>query len=197
MSSARSSGASQPSSKSSAGASARAAPSSSAASSGAGSAGGGGGAGGAASKQQVAEARALTKLKEDLGELEDYIPWNAVVPSWGSRRSQWAKKIKESTDVAAVGKLLLALEQARALPPWPASLAGRPPCAPLHGPSRSHMAHHHHHGPLSPCLTRRVFGCLGLPLTSLPLTSLPLTAPAHLAPAHRSRPPRRPSPSKR
>ena len=65
-----------------------------------------------ASGKESAEARALHRLKEDLRELEDYIPWNAVITNWGSRRTQWARRLKDSEDVQSVGKHLLALEQA-------------------------------------------------------------------------------------
>ena len=58
------------------------------------------------------EVKKLNKLREDVRELEDYIPWNAVVPSWGGKRSAWARKLKESPDVQAVGQHLTALEAA-------------------------------------------------------------------------------------
>ena len=60
----------------------------------------------------IAAQRALAKLKSDLAELEDYIPWNAVVPSWGNRRAAWARKVRDCPDVQAVAKQLQALEQA-------------------------------------------------------------------------------------
>ena len=58
------------------------------------------------------EVKKLNKLREDVRELEDYIPWNAVVPSWGGKRSAWARKLKESPDVQAVGQHLTVLEAA-------------------------------------------------------------------------------------
>jgi hypothetical protein len=58
------------------------------------------------------EAKALTRLKEDLIELENYVPWNAVVSSWGSKRGQWGKKLEECTDVASIARHLATLEQA-------------------------------------------------------------------------------------
>ena len=58
------------------------------------------------------ENKNLAKLKADLTELEDYIPWNAVVPSWGNRRSAWARKVRECPNAWAVAKQVLLLEQA-------------------------------------------------------------------------------------
>ena len=66
----------------------------------------------AAPKLSASESRALNKLKEDLSELENYIPWNAVVANWGNRRAQWARRVKECPDTASVGKQLLILEAA-------------------------------------------------------------------------------------
>ena len=67
---------------------------------------------GCSAKLPMADARALNKLKEDLRELEDYVPWNAVVPSWGSRRAQWARRLKESPGVQTVARHLIMLEEA-------------------------------------------------------------------------------------
>ena len=63
-------------------------------------------------KLTAADSRALNKLKDDVNELENYIPWNAVVNSWGNRRTQWARRLKECPDVTAVAKQLVALEAA-------------------------------------------------------------------------------------
>ena len=52
------------------------------------------------------------KLKEDLAELENYIPWNAVVGSWDGKRLKWASKLRDSTTVQEVAVHLLALEGA-------------------------------------------------------------------------------------
>ena len=78
--------------------------------------GGGGSGGGAASnksnKSEASESKALVKLKEDLAELENYIPWNAVVGSWDGKRLKWASKLRDSTTVQEVAVHLLALEGA-------------------------------------------------------------------------------------
>ena len=94
---------------------------------------GGGGGGGESSssakpepkpktKLSKAEASAMSKLKQDLIELEDYIPWNAVVPAWGNKRTAWARRTKECESVPAVAKQLNLLEQALVepalLPEW-------------------------------------------------------------------------------
>ena len=74
------------------------------------------------SKLSKAEAGALSQLKQDLTELEDYIPWNAVVPSWGTRRAAWARRVKECEVANEVAKQLSLLEQALvepALHQWP------------------------------------------------------------------------------
>ena len=52
------------------------------------------------------------KLKQDLQELEDYIPWNAVVATWGNKRGAWARKTRDCKDTRAVTKQLELLEQA-------------------------------------------------------------------------------------
>lgn len=52
------------------------------------------------------------KLKADLLELENYIPWTAVCSSWGARRTAWARRTQECHDAQAVGKQLSALEAA-------------------------------------------------------------------------------------
>ena len=74
------------------------------------------------SKLSKAEAGALSQLKQDLTELEDYIPWNAVVPSWGTRRAAWARRVKECEVANEVAKQLSLLEQALVepalLPSW-------------------------------------------------------------------------------
>ena len=54
----------------------------------------------------------MAKLKADLIELEDYIPWNAVTATWANRRTLWARKLKECTDAPSVAKHLLQLEAA-------------------------------------------------------------------------------------
>lgn len=65
-----------------------------------------------AQKASAADQRALAKLKDDLHELENYVPWNAVVMSWGGRRAQWSKRLNECPDVSSVAKQLVALEAA-------------------------------------------------------------------------------------
>ena len=74
--------------------------------------GGGGGGGGGSSSSKGPIPAGLGKAKEDILELEDYIPWNVVVPTWGGRRMQWAKRTKECRDVASVAKQLIDLEKA-------------------------------------------------------------------------------------
>ena len=61
------------------------------------------------------EAKMLELLKQDLIELETYIPWQAVPASWGHKRNAWARKTNESIDINAVGKQLLILENVRSL----------------------------------------------------------------------------------
>ena len=59
-----------------------------------------------------AEQKAFAKLKADLTELEDYIPWQAVTASWGNRRNAWARRVRECADVPSVAKQVQLLEQA-------------------------------------------------------------------------------------
>lgn len=58
------------------------------------------------------EREELEAVKKDLGELEDYVPWGVVVPSWSSRRTAWAKKLKLCDSVELVGRQLVILEAA-------------------------------------------------------------------------------------
>lgn len=60
----------------------------------------------------AAPQHGLSRLKQDLLELEDYIPWNAVVTRWGGKRGMWARKIRECKDANAVARQLITLEQA-------------------------------------------------------------------------------------
>jgi hypothetical protein len=56
-------------------------------------------------------SQGLQKLKLDLLELEDYIPWNAVATNWANRRTVWARRLRECPDTSGVIKHLLQLEQ--------------------------------------------------------------------------------------
>lgn len=58
------------------------------------------------------EETALKKLRDELLELEDYIPWNAVVSSWTSKRTSWARRTRECLDARAVSRQLVVLESA-------------------------------------------------------------------------------------
>lgn len=73
-----------------------------------------------------AEQAALARLKQDLAELESYIPWNAVVSSWDGRRAAWARKVRDCDRAAAVAKQLSTLESALVeyalLPEWRSSI---------------------------------------------------------------------------
>jgi len=51
-----------------------------------------------------ADPVALFKLIEDLLELENHVPWRAVMPVWGSKRAAWARRTRECTEVAAVAE---------------------------------------------------------------------------------------------
>ena len=61
---------------------------------------------------KVTPQHGLAKLKQDLAELEDYIPWNAVVPSWSGRRGAWARKTRDCKDTLLVARQLSILEEA-------------------------------------------------------------------------------------
>lgn len=54
---------------------------------------------------------ALNKLIEDLLELENYIPWNAVVSVWGCKRAAWARRVRACTDLLSVIRQIIALEE--------------------------------------------------------------------------------------
>ena len=70
-------------------------------------------AGGASSSSSARPSNhGMAKLKADLLELEDYIPWNAVTATWANRRTLWARKLKECTDAQSVAKHLMQLEAA-------------------------------------------------------------------------------------
>ena len=73
-------------------------------------------------KLSKAEQKHLGKLKADVTELEDYIPWQAVSAAWGNRRNAWARRVRECPDANAVAKQVNLLEQALVghalLPDW-------------------------------------------------------------------------------
>jgi len=61
---------------------------------------------GKASKEQ-----SLRRLKQDLLELETYIPWTAVSSAWQSKRAAWERKTCEAEDAGCVVQQLLVLER--------------------------------------------------------------------------------------
>ena len=71
-----------------------------------------GGGGGKSTMSAASIKQGLAKLKSDLLELENYIPWNAVNSSWSGKRAGWARRTKDCKDTQATGKQLLMLEQA-------------------------------------------------------------------------------------
>lgn len=66
----------------------------------------------AQSKPSAKAQNNLLTLKRDVQELEDYIPWNVVVPKWSTSRSAWARKTRDCQDTSGVAKQLIVLEQA-------------------------------------------------------------------------------------
>mmetsp|Transcript_7326 Transcript_7326/g.24251 ORF Transcript_7326/g.24251 Transcript_7326/m.24251 type:complete len:356 (-) Transcript_7326:23-1090(-) len=63
-------------------------------------------AGGKASTEQ-----SVRRLKQDLLELETYIPWTAVSSAWQSKRAAWERKTCAAGDAGCVVQQLLALER--------------------------------------------------------------------------------------
>jgi hypothetical protein len=59
----------------------------------------------------LVDAAALNKVIDDLLELENYIPWGAVASVWGSKRAAWARRARECTEVPAVARHIVVLEE--------------------------------------------------------------------------------------
>ncbi|KAL1527773.1 hypothetical protein AB1Y20_009158 [Prymnesium parvum] len=55
---------------------------------------------------------AAARTRKRLAEIEERVPWGAVKKSWVQRRSEWVKQLEQTPDAAALGPLLLSLENA-------------------------------------------------------------------------------------